>query len=221
MDEPEGMITVRGEAVVSAVPDEVRFRLSVSAVRSRHAEALQDVTARSHELDSLLDELGIPKTKRSTSGISIRENREWVEERSVHRGYEALSSIVVRLDDPSIAGRLLEGAVEHAQALVDGPWWSVDGDNPARLEACAKAARDARRKAEAYAEASGLGVGPIVSIREAVETPWRGGGMVLSGVARAAGAEEIGIEPGQLDVFASVTIAFAIVRESREERTDG
>jgi uncharacterized protein YggE len=212
MDEPEGRITVRGEAVVATTPDEVRFRLSVSAVRSRHTEALQDVTARSHELDALLDELGIPKTQRTTSGISIRENREWVEERSVHRGYEARASIVVRLLDPSIAGRLLEGAVDRAQALVDGPWWSVAGENPARLEACGDAARDARRKAEAFAEASGLGVGPIVSIREAVEAPWRGGGGMLSGGTRAVSAEEIGIEPGQLDVFASVTIAFAIER---------
>jgi uncharacterized protein YggE len=211
MDESEGTITVRGEAIVATAPDEVRFRLSVSAVRSRHTEALEDVTARSHALDSFLDELGIPKNERSTSGISIRENREWIEERSVHRGYEARSSIVVRLHDPSLAGRLLEGAVERAQALVDGPWWSVDGDNPARLEACGEAARDARRKAEAYAEASGLGVGPIISIRESVETPWRGGEM-LSGGARAASAEEIGIEPGQLDVFATVTIAFAIER---------
>jgi uncharacterized protein YggE len=211
MDEPEGTITVRGEAVVPTAPDEVRFRLSVSAVRLRHTEALQDVTARSHELDTLLDELDIPKTQRTTSGISIRENREWVEERSVHRGYEARSSIIVRLHDPSIAGSLLEGAVERAQALVDGPWWSVDGENPARFEACGEAARDARRKAEAFADASGLAVGPVVSIRETVETPWSGGGM-LSAEARAVSTEEIGIEPGQLDVVATVTIAFAIVR---------
>lgn len=196
---------------MATAPDAVRFRLSVSSVRSRHAEALQDVTARSHELDALLDELGIPNTERSTSGISIRENREWVEERSVHRGYEARSSIVVRLHDPSIAGRLLEGAVERAQALVDGPWWSVEQDNPARLEACGEAARDARRKAGAYAEASGIRVGPIVSIRETVEVPWRGGEM-LSGGARGVSTEEIGIEPGQLDVVASVTIAYAIER---------
>ena len=45
MEETEGTITVRGEAVVATDPDEVRFRLSLSAVRSRHAEALQDVTA--------------------------------------------------------------------------------------------------------------------------------------------------------------------------------
>lgn len=211
MELPDGVITVRGEAVMATRPDEVRFRLSVSAVRSMHTEALQDVTARSHELDALLDELGIPKTQRTTSGISIRENREWVEERSVHRGYEARSSIVVRLHDPSIAGRLLEGAVDRAQALVDGPWWSVAGDNPARLEACGEAARDARRKAEAFAEAASLRVGPIVSIREAVEAPWRGGEM-LSGGARAVSAEEIGIEPGQLEVVASVTIAFTIER---------
>lgn len=44
MEETEGTITVRGEAVVATDPDEVRFRLSLSAVRSRHAEALQDVT---------------------------------------------------------------------------------------------------------------------------------------------------------------------------------
>jgi len=105
----------------------------------------------------------------------------------------------------------LEGAVDRVQALVDGPWWSVDGDNPARLEACGEAARDARRKAEAFAEASGLTVGPIVSISEAVETPWRGGEMLSVG-ARTVSAEEIGIEPGQLDVVASVTIAFAIER---------
>lgn len=211
MDDHDGVITVRGEAVVATAPDAVRFRLSVSSVRSRHAEALQDVTARSHELDALLDELGIPNTERSTSGISIRENREWLEECSVHRGYEARSSIVVRLHDPSIAGRLLEGAVERAQALVDGPWWSVEQDNPARLEACGEAARDARRKAGAYAEASGIRVGPIVSIRETVEVPWRGGEM-LSGGARGVSTEEIGIEPGQLDVVASVTIAYAIER---------
>ena len=56
-------------------------------------------------------------------------------------------------------------------------------------------------------------MGPIISIRESVEAPWRGGGM-LSGGAQAMSAEEIGIELGQLDVVASVTIAFAIERWS-------
>ena len=212
MDESEGTITVRGEAVVATEPDEVRFRLSVSAVRSRHAEALEDVTARSHELDALLDELGIPKTERSTSGISIRENRE-VESRNApstvatKRAPRSSSVSTIR----RIAGRLLEGAVERAQALVDGPWWSVDGDNPARLEACGEAARDARRKAEAYAERIGpRGRSDHVDPRIGRDTV--GGGEMLSGGARAAAAEEIGIEPGQLDVFATVTIAFAIER---------
>lgn len=46
---------------------------------------------------------------------------------------------------------------------------------------------------------------------ESQEVPWRGG-MMLSGGARAAATEEIGVEPGQLDVFATVTIMFAIER---------
>jgi hypothetical protein len=136
MEETEGTITVRGEAVVVTDPDEVRFRLSLSAVRSRHTEALPDVTARSHELDALFDELGIPKTKRSTSGISIRENREWVEERSVHRGYEALSSIIVRLHDPTIAaGSWKEPSSVHRHSSTGrgGPWTETTqpGSRPA------------------------------------------------------------------------------------------
>jgi uncharacterized protein YggE len=215
MDDREGTITVRGEAVVPAEPDELRLRLIVSAVRPQQADALEDVTARSHALDSLLDELDVPKPMRTTSGLSIREKREWVteataegthRERSVHRGYEVHNSMLVRLDDPTIAGRLLEGAVERAQAHVEGPSWHVDGANPARIEACREAARDGRRKAEAYAGALGLRIGVVSSVSESLEVPWRGGAM-LSGAART---EEIGIEPGQLDVFATVTIEFAI-----------
>ena len=220
MDEPEGMITVRGEAVVPAEPDELRLRLIVSAVCPQQVDALQDVTTRSREIDALLDELDVPKPKRTTSGLSIREKREWIEEstaqgthreRSVHRGYEVHNSILVRLDDPAIAGRLLEGAVDRAQAHVEGPSWHVDGANPARIEACREAARDGRRKAEAYAGTLGLKLGVVSSVSESQEVPWRGG-MMLSGGARAAATEEIGVEPGQLDVFATVTIMFAIER---------
>jgi uncharacterized protein YggE len=125
MDDREGTIAVRGQAVVPAEPDELRLRLIVSAVRPKQAEALSDVTARSHGLDTLLDELEVPKPMRTTSEISVREKREWVTEstaggtqsdRSAHRGYEVHNSILVRLDVPTIAGRLLEGALERAEA---------------------------------------------------------------------------------------------------------
>ena len=56
----DGTLTVQGEAVVAAVPDQIGFRLTVSAVEDRSEDALQEVTARGGRLDQLLTELGDP-----------------------------------------------------------------------------------------------------------------------------------------------------------------
>jgi uncharacterized protein YggE len=204
----DGTISVHGEAVVAAVPDEIGFRLTVSAVKDRSEDALQDVTARGGRLDQLLTDLGIPRDERSTSGVSVREHREWIDGRSEHRGFEAQTSVDVRIDDASIAGRLIQGAVDGAGAYVDGPWWHLDGDNPARTEACAAAARDARRKAEAYADALGVRLGEVRSITESAGPVGPAPRMLAAG-ARGAGTEGIELDP-TLDVTADVTITYGI-----------
>jgi uncharacterized protein YggE len=213
MGQPDATIRIQGQGSAPAVPDGIRFRLTLSATRPRSDEALQDVTARSERLVALLTELGIPDEARSTSGPSIREQREWVtettegvpRERSVHRGFEAQNSILVRLDDPTISGQLIQRAVEEADALVDGPWWHVAAENPGHLEACGAAARDARRRGEAYAEALGLRLGAVRSIRDSVATPWeQPRETMLAGAGRSA-AEAIGIDANP-ELSATVTI---------------
>lgn len=204
---PEGTITVRGDAVVLGEPDEVRLRLKVSAIRGAPDEALDDVATRSHRLEAVLTQLGIEKHHRSTSGLSVREKREWVEGASVHRGYEAHNAILVRLDDPSVTGRLMREAVEQAQAHVDGPWWQIDLDNPARTKAYAEAARDAHRKAEACASGLGLRLGPVLVMKE----PEAYGRMVAAG-ERSLAAADVEVEAGELDVSASVEVTFGIER---------
>jgi uncharacterized protein YggE len=219
MGQPDATIKIQGQGSAPAVPDGVRFRLTLSATRPRSDEALQDVTARSERLEALLTDLGIPDDARSTSGLSVREHREWVtettegahRERSVHRGYEAQNSILVRLDDHAISRRLVPRAVEEADALVDGPWWHVASENPGHLEACAEAARDARRRAEAYTDALGLRLGAVRSITDSVGTPWeRPTGMMLAGGGRSA-VEGIGLD-ANLELGATVTITYDIER---------
>ena len=108
-----------------------------------------------------------------------------------------------------ISGRLIHGAVEEADALVDGPWWHVAAENPGHLEACAEAARDAHRRAEAYAEALGLRLGAVRSITDSVATPReQPRGMLMAGAERSA-AEGIGID-ANLELSATVTITYDI-----------
>ena len=153
--------------------------------------------------------MNVAPLMRITSEISLREVGDRVEERSVHRGYEAQTSMVVRLDDAAAAGPLLEAAVERTDAHVDGPWWSVDRSNPARLEACREAIQDARRKAEAYASAVDLAVGAVVSITDSGASLWGGGRMLALG-AETASTAPIEIEAGTMDVAASVTVTYEI-----------
>jgi uncharacterized protein YggE len=118
-------------------------------------------------------------------------------------------SVDVAMDDPGIAGPLLQGAVEHAGAFVDGPRWRLDAQNPARDEACREAAIAAERKATAYADALGLRLGQVRSITES--PGWGPSGGMLSGGGRTFAAEEIGMH-ANLELAASVTITYSIER---------
>ena len=71
------------------------------------------------------------------------------------------------LRDPDRIAPLLREAVGTAQGQVRGITWQVDADNPAHHELLGEAARDARRRAEAYVGALGLSLGAVELISEA------------------------------------------------------
>lgn len=207
-------ITVRGESSVPVQPDQLRLQLTLTDLRQAAGEAYDEVAKRAAQLAGLLSELGIDESARSTSAVLVREEREYDDERgrTVHRGYSATSSTHLRVADPSIAGRLIQQAVTETGAQISGPWWHVEAENPARLEACRRAASNARAKAEAYAEALGTRLGALTEVSE--PDPRLG-----PGVHRAAQAgfmplmpdgAEIPVEPGELEVRASVELTYSV-----------
>jgi uncharacterized protein len=206
VDAAEPTVTALGEAVASARPDEGIWTIELSAVQATPDDALQEINGRTGELERLLDELSIPAEQRSTMGVSVREEFDHDRDgKRIHRGYRASNVLTVRLSDPAESGRLIGGAIERAEASVNGPDWIVAADNPARIEAGERAAVAARRKAEAYAEALGLGLGAVREIRDA--TASRGP------VARAFAAADVAtmhVDPGEIQVAAAVEVTFAL-----------
>jgi len=207
-DTTDGTVTARGEAVVPGRPDEGIWTIEVTALGPVPDEALGDVATRTSALTALLDELGVPAELRSTSGVSVREEFDHVDGKQVRRGFRASDVTTVRLREPAVAGRLLQGAIERAQAQVRGPSWWIAPDNPARVEACRQATVEARRKAEAYAEALGLALGPVVEIRE----PGAGASPVARGRGFAIAAMEatVDVDPGELIIEARVEVTFTL-----------
>jgi uncharacterized protein len=200
----ETTVTARGEAVVPGEPDEGIWVIAVSSLENTPDAALADVGERSTALDGLLDELEVPKEKRSTTGVTVREEFEYADGKQVHRGFRAENLLTVRLMDASIAGRLLQGSIARAKASVRGPTWWIAPDNPARMEACRRAAVEAKKKAEAYADALGLRLGPVAEIRE----PDPGTGPIRPVMMRAAEVSTVEVDPGELLVEAQVEVSF-------------
>jgi uncharacterized protein len=198
-------ITVRGRGFVSAQPTEVFVSLESAAVRPTAAEAFGEATRRHAALDALCEELGIDERRRTTTGTSVFEYREQVEDAI---SWRASYSTVVHLEDAELAGRLLREAVEKVEARVaGGPWWRVGADDPARLEACRLAAADAERRATVYAEALGLRRSNVLRVVEigASDLGREGPGPVSFGPS-----EEPELRPGTAEISAAVDVAFEL-----------
>jgi uncharacterized protein YggE len=204
-------VTVLGHGVVRSQPDEATLMLTVEATEPTPAEALDDVAERARQLTALCGELGIGEEQRVTLGATVAERVEHDREgRPQHRGYLATNRLVVRVGDGALAGRLLAAGVSRAAARVDGPWWSIALDSPARLEACQTAAQNARARAEAYAGALGARLGAIVAVRDP-ETRQPGpeprGGMRLMSAAEGIAPP---VEGGEQAIVAAVEIEFVL-----------
>jgi uncharacterized protein YggE len=206
-------VTVRGESVVPVQPDELRLQLTLTDVRQAAGEAYEEVAKRAAELSGLLSELGIDDSARSTSAVLVREEREFDERgRMVHRGYRAAGSTHLRLTDPSVAGTLIQQVVTRTGAQVVGPWWDVAAENPARLEACRRAASNARAKAEAYAEALGARLGALEEVSEPDSrvAPVGARSQQAAFAPLVPDGPEIPVEGGELEVRAVVEVTYAV-----------
>lgn len=161
-------VTVRGVGTASARPDGARVALTVRDRADAAAEALGEAARKAQELESLFLELGIDQERWVTAGLGLDEWTEWDEpsRHEVRRGYIASSRVVVTLPDADSIGQLLAEAAARTEAAVEGPWWDVAPENPAHDESRRRAMADARRRAEAYAEAAGLVVGALIEVVE-------------------------------------------------------
>lgn len=204
---PSPSITVWGEAVLRTEPDEAILWLTLSAVKEAPGAALSDVAERGAALVTLLDGLEVSKADRSTTGITVEEEHEHTG--SGHRvvGYRATSQTSVHLADPEQVGQLVSRAAEELAARINGLRWLISLDNPVRLEAARRAAADAERKARAYAEGIGAGLGSLIRLSEPGATSDH---MPIRMAARGS-SHAMPVEAGEQAVTASIEATFALV----------
>jgi uncharacterized protein YggE len=162
------VVSVVGEAVVRAEPDEAMLRVTLSALETTPGPALEDVAKRSGALIALLDDLSIEPPDRSTSGVTVQEDFDHTHDGRRSLGHRASSTVAIRVTDAELIGQLVTRVTTELDARVDGPHWQIASQNPVRLEAARQAAADGRRRAQAYAEGVSAKLGELVGLSEPV-----------------------------------------------------
>jgi uncharacterized protein YggE len=208
-------VTVGGSASMTIRPDRAVLGLSLTHLAKQAGDALAHVATRSATLEALLATLGLDPSDWTTGGVTVGPEYEWRKDQNVLTGQRATTWTTVRVRSLEVIGSLITQATSDVDAQVSGPTWRVDDDNPARLELYAEAARDARRRAAAYAAALGLQLGDVEAVSEfAIE----GGGSAGAPMAKMAmmsrgggPAQDIAVNPGEIEVTASVNVRFTLL----------
>lgn len=171
------ILTVRGTATREVTPDRAVLTLGLDAVAEHAEEALALLAEGSDLLDRVLDGAGDRVLARRPSAIRVVPRHDAGPRGPILRGQAAERSVVTELRADGEVGELISSAVAESGARVHALQWSVDPDNPVHSGLRAAAVGDARTKAEDYADAAGMRLGPLRWLAEpglAPDRPARG-----------------------------------------------
>jgi uncharacterized protein len=207
-------VTVRGTAAASVTPDRAELSLEVSHRAKDAGDALDQVATRSQLLEQILVRHGVSRDDWATEGVHVGEDVEWRDNQQVRVGYVASTAITVTVRTLDLVGGVVRDAVTEAGASVRRLAWRVDRDNPARRALLSDAARDARVRATAYAEALGLQLGEVELVSE---TPFHAEPMPEMRMATAPmmsaphGGPAMEVSAGLVELTADVHVRFALL----------
>ncbi|HEU0161761.1 MAG TPA: SIMPL domain-containing protein [Rhizomicrobium sp.] len=203
-------LSMGGHGEAKAAPDLVSINAGVTTSAPTAAAALSANTTRMKGVFAALTRLGVPEKNIQTVNFSISpqyaNNRENNEAPRV-TGYQVNNQVSVLLEDVSRLGGALDALVTAGANQMHGINFSIKEPAPLLAKARADAIADARLRAETYARAAGVTLGPIQSISESggVVMPYRADRMMM-----AAAPKAVPVAAGEESVTADVSVVWEI-----------
>lgn len=207
---PLRTITVAGDGEASGVPDIAILSIGVETEGKTAAEALDKNAARMSAAIAKLKARGVAPKDMQTSSLSVGPRYDYSNDGRPPRivGYTANNSLTVKLRDLAKAGSIIDDAVGDGANTLGGVSFGFDDPKPLMNEARQAAVKDARAKAELYAAAAGVTLGPVLQINDGYASPPSPPPMMEMRVAAKAASTPI--ETGESAVNANVTMVFEI-----------
>ncbi|HKJ93886.1 MAG TPA: SIMPL domain-containing protein [Longimicrobiales bacterium] len=207
-------ITVSATGHVERAPDRVVLAFAAETTGRTAAEASQ---ANARVMDRVLRALtgvGVPKERIHTQRLGLQP--QYAQQKPGDRsepeiiGYRAQNQVQVVLEAVDHAGAVVDAAVGAGANRVSGIWFELADRESARLEALRQAVSQARAEADAMAQALGETLGPVLSASTdaSPEHPLLRAATTMA--MSAAGRPPTDVEPGTIDVSATVHLVFLL-----------
>jgi hypothetical protein len=201
-------LTVQGEGIVSASPDMATIVLGVETQNASAAGAARENARLMNETINALKASGIRENEIQTSSFSLttmpQDQPKTESEKPKAPVFLATNQVTVKLNNTSDVGRVLDAAVSAGSNSIQQVSFDLRDPSPQNDRALTLAIEDASRQADVAANAAGVKLIRILEITE-------GYGYIAPTAKSALFADALTpIQPGQLDISASVTVTYEI-----------
>jgi len=206
---PPHILTVSGQGIAKAAPDQAQFSTGVVTQGSTAALALAANSRAMNAVFATLKKLGIPDKDIQTSNFSLSPQYQVCKpgttcpQRII--GYQVSNTVNVTVEDFGKTGAVLDALVSSGSNQIDNIGFSIHDTSALLKEAREAVVKDAILRAQTYAKAAGVTLGSILSIQE-------GGSEQPQPMyyAKAMMAAPPPIAGGEQSVSAEVTISWEI-----------
>ncbi len=213
---PTPSISLQGTGTVSTAPDMATITSGVVTQAKTAREALDQNNQAMSKLVEVIKSAGIEDKNIQTSGFRVEPQYVYSDQRDQNGytkppeivGYQVTNNVTVEVHKLDALGGVLDQMVTAGSNSINGISFGVD-DPAATLDAARKSAvEDARHKAELYADALGLTLGPVISVSE------NGGNVpqpfAVKAMAMDARAESVPVQTGEMDYSVTVSVSWEI-----------
>jgi len=157
-------LTMTGSARIAALPDIIRTRGSVYVEDESAERAFETAKKRMAALGAALDDFGKIRLSRISLGESHSRTKSLIG--SDEPEFIARGSVTVQLADKAKAGAVLDALVKAGSVGIAQLEYDIADRAALMTEAREQAAADAIQRAQTYARAADLTLGPILDLTE-------------------------------------------------------
>jgi len=204
-------VAAYGAASVKATPDLMRARFRVVRLEPTAAQSFATASDAVRSVRQTLRQHGVPDSSIQKSQLDLKSSWTFGSDRRF-LGYECQAAFVVETRDLDGVQQLLVDLVEAGANEIEGVDFDVVGKADLRAEARRQAVAAARRKAELYAEAAGVRLGPVLHIEDVDAERVRNEYYRSHGSGGMAASPE-DLAPGHVVVSAAVILGLSINRD--------